>query len=484
MAQLKLFSISELVDRLAQASAENRHDQVVRNVHAIFEDKLKKSPDSIVSSSDLRSVYSTFAGMDNQSNFRSYFEDVFKSEVTASEQAPENGLVFSRDTTMSEDFRPTAIEVTQSFEQQVKDASLNEIKSVVAGVVDRPQYSYQGYTKVANVGGFANWKVAFETGHGVAEIAVPVIVTDEAAHAPNTFSAVDGPHAFTPEGVKTFARNYMGDRKTAGGKSGLDFLGDQAFIPMSQIVDEVDTREPLAISVASDFTPIDETLTAKLEETEQSTVEAIAAARQAALEKVSVDAKGNKVNSNLQLTYAGSVRFEDMPNDAANFNGIVAFNASRKGMFGSKTITIPVEVKAGIETADTFVDQSNVTYELNANAIDNFFSTTGEEADDATAEAFGDAFLASVASYTELTKEMKDSIYNGNLKRANAVIKAISNRFDDEVLKNAMADYLDYVKDAHLKRTAGELTNKKADWHTEMGEQYDGAIKTSSIILT
>jgi hypothetical protein len=481
MAQLKLFSISELVGRLSQASAENRYDQVVRNVHAIFEDKMQKSPDSVVSSQDLLNVYSTFAGMDSQSRFRDYFEDVFQSPVTASEQAPENGLVFSRDNTLSDDYRPTAIEVTQSFEQQVKDASLNEIKSVIAGVVDRPQFSYQGYTKVANVGGFANWKVAFETGHGVAEIAVPVIITDDAAHAPKAFNAVDGKHEFTPDGVKSFARNYLGDRRVAGGQSGLDYLGDMAFIPLSQIVDEVDSREPLTVSIASDFTPIDETLTAKLEETEQSTVEAIAAARQAALEKVSKDARGNKINSNLQITYAGSIRFEDMPNDAKNFNGVVAFNATHKGKFGTKTITIPVEVKGNVRTAETFVDQSNTTYELNADSINSFFAAAGEEQDPADVEAFGDAFLASVASYTELTREMKDSIYNGNLKRANACIKAISNRFDDETLKNAMADYLEYVKDAHVKRNG--LEPKKADWHTEMNDQYDGSIKSSSIIL-
>jgi hypothetical protein len=481
MAQLKLFSISELVGRLSQASAENRHDQVVRNVHAIFEDKMQKSPDSIVSSQDLLNVYSTFAGMDSQSRFRDYFDDVFRSDVTASDNAQENGLVFSRDTTLSEDYRPTAIEVTQSFEQQVKDASLSEIKNVVAGVVDRPQFSYQGYTKVANVGGFANWKVAFETGHGIAEIAVPVIITDDAAHAPKNFSAADGKHDFTPEGVQSFARNYMGDRRVAGGNSGLDYLGDMAFIPLSQIVDEVDTREPLTVSIASEFTPIDETLTAKLEDTEQSTIEAISGAREAALDKATRDARGNKTNSNLQVTYAGAVRFEDMPNDAANFNGIIAFNATRKGKFGTKTITIPVEVKGGVKTASTFVDQSNVTYELNADAIDNFFAPTGEEQDASDVEAFGDAFLASVASYTELTREMKDSIYNGNLKRANACIKAISNRFDDETLKNAMADYLEYVKDAHIKRNG--LEPKKADWHTEMNDQYDGSIKSSSIIL-
>lgn len=475
MAQLKLFSISELVNRLSKVADENRYDQVARNVHAIFEARMQNSPEGIVSSADLKKVYSTFAGMDTQSKFRDYFEDIFKEETAAAE----NGLVFSRDNSFSEEFRPTTLEYTPNIDDQIKAASLTEIQKVISGTVVNPQYRYQGFTNVANVGGFANWTVAFETGHGVAEIAVPVIVTEEAAHAPNQFSSGEGTHAFNKETLANFARAYSGARLRAASKSGLEYLGTQSLIPIEQFVTDINTDEPIEVTAGGGSTPIDERLTATVDGMQKSTFDAIERARVAATNKLTKDSAGNAVPNNVQIAYAGSVRFEDMPNDEENFNGVVAFNASRKTRFGTRTITIPVEIRGNVHVADVFVDQSQVSHNLNATAVDVALGENGTEADAADAEAFGDAFLASMASYKQLCDEMKASIYNGNLKRASAVIKAIANRFDDAVVKNAMDDYLEYVKDAASKKTAKKVT----DWHTEIDDHYTGSIKSSSIVL-
>jgi len=480
MAQLKFFPISELVTRLSTAASENRYDQVSRNVHAIFESQMQKNPNGLISSADFKNVYNTFAGLNNQSNFKNYFSDVFETKqlVTAEKM---DGPLFSRDNSLSEDFRPIVVEVAPNEDAAIKAASLTEIQKVVAGIVDNPQYRFKGYTKVANVGGFANWTVAFETGHGVAEIAIPVIITEDAAHAPNQFSSAGGRHEFSADGVKNFARSYVGERKMASSKSGLQYLGTQSIIPTDQFVTDVDDSEPIQISFG-DHTQIDENLTASVDGMETSTFEAIERARIAAVNKISKDAKGNKINNNIQLAYAGSVRFEDMPNDEKNFNGIIAFNASRKTRFGTSSVTIPVEVRGGLEVAETFVDQSKTSHELSAVAIDSALGVTGTEGqvEDADVESFSDAFLASIASYTQLCNEMKQSIYGGNLKRANAVIRAIANRFEDSVVKNAMDDYLEYVKDAASKK-AGPVAKK--DWHTEMDDHYTGTINSSSIFV-
>ncbi len=473
MAQLKVFSISELVDRLSKVAEVNRYDQVSRNVHAIFESKMKNNPDAVVNSSDLKGVYSTFAGMNPQSDFRNYFDDVFKTETA---EAKPNEMVFGRDNSFSADIRPSVVEIPVDMDATIRDASLVEIKNVVAGIVENPQYKFQGFSKVANVGGFANWKVSFETGHGIAEIGVPVIITDEAAYAPNKFSSATGSHDFNKETLKDFSRSYIGDRAVAAGKSSIQSLGTLSIIPTEQFVDDVDSSEPLNISLAMDMTPIDESLTASVDGMDKSTFAAIEGARQAVMSKLSLDASGNKKTSNLQLAYAGAVRFEDMPNDTETFNGVIAFNASRKNRFGSNNVTIPVEVRGQLQVANTFMDSSQNPHELNATTVDLALGAS----DAVEIESFSDAFLASVASYSELSREMKESIYNGNMKRANSVIKAITNRFEDSVVKNAMNDYIEYVKDAAEKK-AGPRIEK--DWHTEMDDSYTGTINSSSVFI-
>lgn len=483
MAQIKLFNISEVVGRLSKAAIDNRHDQVVRNVHAIFESKMKSNPESIVSSLDVAKIYSTFAGLDPQSNFKEYFEDVFKEEQASGQQ---NKSVFARDDSFSEEFRPSVVEYQPNVEDQIKAASLIEIQKVITGSVDNAQYRFKGITRVADTGGFANWSVSFETGRGVAEIDVPVILTEDSAYAPQKFTSANGAFAFTKESLSNFAKSYSGSTKKNTVNSGLQYLGTQSMIPAEMFVSDVDQTPALEVTSLSGAMPMDPAATASIDGMEQSTVNAIVLARTAALKKLSLDESGKAVNNTVQLNYAGSVRFEELPNDENNFNGVVAFNASKKTKLGTRTITIPVEVKGTVHLAENFVDQNQTPYILNATNVENFFTAGGDVSvsEDAEAEAFGDAFLASIASYSELCKEMKQSIAKGNMSRANAVIKAISNRFEDAVVKNAMDDYLEYVREAHDKKIP--VTSSKtavAAWHTDIADEFEGVLKSSSIVM-
>ncbi len=440
MANFKFFNISELVGRLSKAADENRYDQVTRNVHRIFEAKATASPEAVVSSLELEKVYSSFSGLDPESRFRDYFEDIFKEETAAGQQ---NKSVFARDESFSEEFRPTVLEYQPKVEDQIKAASLTEVKNVVAGTVDNPQYRFKGITRVADAGGFANWSVSFETGHGVAEIDVPVILTEEAAYAPQKFTSASGAFAFTKDGINAFSKSYSGQVKK-GGSSGLLSLGLQSMIPSEMFVTDVDTTPALEVTSLGGAMPLDESTTASIDGMEQSTVNAIVSARKAALDKLSIDSNGKSVPSSLQLSYAGAVRFEDMPNDEKNFNGVIAFNASKRTRFGTRTITIPVEIKGSVHLAESFVDQTQTAHPLNATTVGDFLAAAGEQTETEIAgeTAFNDAFLASMASYADLRTEIKNAIANRNMARANAAITAVANRFDDQAMKVAMDDYL------------------------------------------
>ena len=440
MANFKFFNISELVGRLAKAADENRYDQVTRNVHRIFEAKATLSPEAVISSSELAKVYGSFSGLDPESRFRDYFEDVFKEETASGQQ---NKSVFARDESFSEEFRPAVLEYQPKMEDQMKAASLVEVQKVVAGSVDNPQYRFKGITRVADTGGFANWAVSFETGRGVAEIDVPIILTDEAAYAPQKFTSASGAFAFTKDGINAFSKSYSGQVQK-GGSSGLLSLGLQSVIPSAMFVTDVDQAPALEVTSLGGAMPMDESTTASIDGMEQSTVNAIVVARKAALDKMSIDTTGKAVPTNIQLTYAGAVRFEDMPNDDKNFNGVIAFNTSKRTRFGTRSITIPVEIKGKVHTAETFVDQSQTVHALNATTVNDFFSVAGEQTEGEIAGevAFNDAFLASMASYADLRIEIRNAIAGRNMARANAAITAVANRFDDQSLKVAMDDYL------------------------------------------
>lgn len=468
MANFKFFNISELVGRLSKAADENRYDQVTRNVHRIFESKAAVSPEAVVSSAELEKVYSSFSGLDPESKFRDYFEDVFKVEQASGQP---NGLFFSRDDSFSADFRPSALEYQPKIEDQIKAASLIEIQNVISGSVNNPQYRFKGITRVADAGGFANWGVSFETGRGIAEIDVPVIVTDEAAYAPQKFTSADGAFAFTKDGINAFAKSYSGRSKQAGESNFLSQFGNSSIIPSEMFVSDVDQTPALEVTSLGGAMPMDESTTANIDGMEQSTVNAIVVARKAAIDKLSIDSTGKSVPSNVQLAYAGAIRFEDMPNDEKNFNGVVAFNTSKKTRFGIRTITIPVEVKGNVHVADSFIDQNQAAHPLNATSVTDFFVAAGEQTDTDVAEetAFNDAFLASMASYADLRTEIKNAIAGRNMARANAAITAVANRFDDQALKVAMDDYLQALNAV----TATDSTNA----------EFANALKSVGVLL-
>jgi len=321
--------------------------------------------------------------------------------------------------------------------------------------------------------------VAFNTGSGKAVINVPVAIVDSAAHAPEKFSAVSGKYKFASDELKNFARSYQPTRESLKTQSsGLEsWAGDMSSIPLEQFHSDIDPEEVGDIALG-EATPIDERMTANIDESENAIAASVLSARNAAMKKIAKDEEGNDVATGIQIEYVGSIQDEDLPNDKDNFNGTIAFNASRNNRFGSRTITIPVKVNGKVNIAETFIDNKNNEYQLNATSVESFFTAGGdEEIEDYEEKAFTDAFLSTDASYKELLDEMKENIAVGNMNRANASIKAIANRFNEDSLKSAMAHYLHFVHKAKGLDTPREVASMVDD------NQYDGVIKSSSIVM-
>jgi hypothetical protein len=523
MAKFKIYNVSDLVGKLEKISSSERHDQVTRNVHEFFEKKMASNKNTLVSSDDIKNIFSTFASMNSQSNFRDHFPEVFASDesIVAPAQEARFENPFSREEVLADDYRPMAIEYQPNGVEEIKNASLEKVRKIADSTLTFPEYKFAGYTKVENYGnsGFASWTVAFNTGKGTASINVPVVVVDGYAHAPIKFYSASGEGEFSKDGLSDFSKSFRGDRLVASQNSGLKQIGLQSSIQIEAnalpgipgAYDDSEGSENSNVSLSYSV-PMNAEFEARIDSVQKNLVDAIDIARQEAISKIrSSDNSANKnLSVNMQISYSGALDFNEtdsipegglgdggaceIPGEIEvevpgaemvketsapeDFDGVIAFNAVGKSLSGIRVATIPVRVRGKVASAEAFYGDGEV-HNLDAKTLSEFLTkevVEVEKAEEATDDvhAYADAFLTS-ASYNELRKEMKDSIDKNRTKRANACLYAIANKFGADAAANAMSDYSEWSS----AKTQGKTT--QITWDNSVDDSYNGTMNTSSI---
>ena len=457
----KIFRISELVKRLENMSKHERYDNVIRTIHEIYENRMLKNPTAFVNSDELKQTFSSLSNLNNKSEFRAYFTDIFPTNV---QPEPKVDDAF-RHAGYEENFRPSPIEVTKTDEQVIREASLNAIQKIASSkILSNPQYHFHEFVRVASEGknsGIALCTIGFNTPKGETNIQVPVVVVEGNVQNPTSFYVKGSykPFAFTREFLKTYSSTYSpAFREVSTELSGAETIGTYSMITDHQDIKEASVMEGDAIensNISVGYSiPIDECLTAQMGEAQQGIMEAIDKARKTAENKMNRGMNGEIMNLDLQISYSGYMNSEgetttEIPEERP-VDGIIAFNASQKTKNGLKTITIPVDVNGNIFAASTFHTRTGGRHELNANAIVEYFADEKEPANEDTPESdtFSEAFLVSGSTLNEIRREMKASIDSDNLGRAAVCLKVIAKKFGNEAFKTASYEFIQFVQEA------------------------------------
>jgi len=517
MSSFKLFKIADLVSRLERVASASRFDQVSRNIHALYEKRMQVNSEALVSSAELKEVYSNFCGMDKTSNFKDHFEDVF-AEPEVAKAAPDES-VFGRDNYTQERNSLPSMSAASDISNSIREASLERIKDVTSGVLTVPEYHFAGYTKVAKLGdsGLAMWNVKFPTAKGPAAISVPVPVVDGFAHAPQSFFTSAGTSLpFKSASLVDFSNTYTGpERNVAAQKSGMT-MGSRTLIPTAQIQTQEEATENSSISMNFSI-PVDEDSDNNMSNIQNKIQFAIDSAKQALESAISSGAENPSANVSLTINYSGAMavsddetsgedpegepqsgEFEYFPQDdqsvgeasfdedgalvimqgppvetPAPFEGVIAFNVSKNTRNGVRVATVPVEVKNNKFKVVAFYDTLGNARVLTAQAITEYFAEETEVVtDDSEQEAFSNAFLSSDASLNELRKEIKAGIDGGNLSRANACLSLVATKFASAA-PSVTKEYFQWIDDVKNKRVT------KIAWVAE-----DNQLSNEDIFIT
>ncbi len=469
MSTNKIFAISDLVSRLGKIASENRYDQVSRIMHEVYENRMEKNPNLIVSSADIRELWSSVYNLNPQSNFTDNLDEVFgkeeTNEITMTEGSPFRIAGFD------EDFRPTPTEVGKTEEEEIKDASFNLIKKITSGNVVNPQYHYGQFVNVPQAGsnsGVALWTVAFNTKKGTAKISVPVNIINGGVNNPEVFYATGHIKGipFTAENLKSFASSYVpSDKGPSTELSGFNQIGTNTIITEKQNIKEAQITDEQAAEnnniELSYSVPVDESLTANVGKIEEAFSEAIEEARAYVENKVKRnETDKSKINVNIQINYSGALGLDgkDIDSSSENVEGIFAFNASQKTRNGLKTITIPVIVANNQMDAPSFYTE-NSQIPLNSLNVMNYFTNESvqheRESSSEPTEAFSEAFTAFLnhdATYGQILEEIKASIKDSEYVKAASYLEIIGKRFGTDAVKQASDSYLKFVKEASVER--------------------------------
>jgi len=451
-----IFSIKDLVSRLQKMAEENRYDTVIGTIRDIYENRMKKDSSVFIYSDDIKKTYSSLSNLNTQSNFKEYFSDIFPSKK---QEEPKINNSF-RHAGYEEDFRPTPVDSVKPEEKKIQENSLNAIMEIASSkIVSNPQYHFHEFVRVATEGknsGIALWSISFDTSKGKTRIQVPVIVVEGTIQKPSSFYVKGSykPFAFNSESIKNYSSTYVPSfRAPLTENSGVKTIGIYSVMSDRQDIKEaeLETMENNNLSVGYSI-PVDESLTAKLDEAQKGVMEVIDKARNFAESKINRGQDGNIMNINLQISYSGYMNEINEPVEMPEekpLGGIIAFNASQKTKSGLKTITIPVFVNGNQFSANKF-HTKNGSYDLNANSVLKYFAEeekVEDKEETIDSDSFSDAFLISSASLNEIRREMKNSVDSDNLKRAATCLKVISNRFGNDAFKSASYEFIQFVQE-------------------------------------
>lgn len=466
MSKNNIFAVADLVKRLDAIASENRYDIVSRLMQEVYEKKMEKNPELIVSASDIRDVYEEVHNLNPQSSFSDNLSEAFPKDIptTITEGSP------FRIAGWEEDFRPTPIEVHKSEEEIIKDASFNLLKKVASGNITNPQYHFGQFVNIAKAGpnsGVALWSVAFNTKRGIATISVPVNVIAGYVQNPETFYPTGATKgiSYTPENLRSFATSFdPGDKGPSTELSGFNNFGANTIITERQDIKEASFEEQEQIqenNISLSYSvPIDESLTANVGAVEASFNKAINQARAYVESRVKSGSNKQNMNINIQIAYSGALGLdgEEIDQSAKDMSGIFAFNASQNTRNGLKTITIPVVLANNLMEAPTFYTEKGAQPLNTANIVEYFANENIESRPQSSSEpteAFTEAFTAYLktdATYGEIMEEVKGSISEGEFIKAASYMEIISARFGPQALKQASDDYISFVKQASAER--------------------------------
>jgi hypothetical protein len=460
MSTNKKFAIADLVTRLESIADDNRYDQVSRTMHEVYEKRMASSPDSVVTASDVRDVFSNVSNLNPASNFTDNLDEVFGDEG-------ETGVITEgspfRVAGWEEDYRPTPTEVYKTEEEIVKDASFGMLKKVASGSVVNPQYHFSQFVNVPSAGpnaGVALWSIAFNTKRGTANISVPVNIVNGGVHTPEVFY-VSG-HLkgipFTAENLKAFASEYKpADKEASTELSGFDQIGQMSVITDRQDIKEANVSdEDQSVSVGY-TTSIEDSLISDVGSTGEAFMKALEATRNYVEKKVKQGSNNKNMNMNIQVKYSGAMDMagEKMDPSVENVKGVFAFNATQNTRNGLKTITIPVVFADNQMEAPSFHTEKGEA-PLSADNVNDYFTSESAEAPlaastsdptDAFSEAFT-AFLKSEATYGQILAEVEAAVKGNNLLKAASFLEIINNRFGADALTQASTEFYSFVKSA------------------------------------
>lgn len=445
---LKFFAIRDLVSKLSEIAAQNRHDQVARTIHDIFEKRAEVKPQTVVSSEDIKQIYSSVLNLNPRTEFKQYFSDIFEAPKEASVDETNK----YRYADFTDDFRPTPVEIIKTQEQIIKDDTFEKIKSIASSkILDNPQYHYIDYVKANDLSGIALWNVSFNTRRGNANINVPVIISNGFVQEPKHFYTGLNKEArlFTQEELSDYSSEFNpGFREAQTELSGAENIGNQVLLNERYDIKENLNQEGIDINIAYTV-PIDESLTSTVGQVQEELNKAIDQARTYLENKIKNGNDGRELNINMQICYGGELTIgknNDSNNGYAQ-DSILAFTASQNTPRGLKTIAIPVVIKNNQCFASDFFSGTKA-YELNAEEVNNFFSNTEGTTEQISSDAFSDAFLATDATLNQLRKELKASVDSNNISRATGCLQIIGEKFGQDAFKKASNDFVSFVKEA------------------------------------
>ncbi len=462
---IKFFAISDLVNRLSKVADTNRYDLVSRTIHEIFEKKASRNPNEVVSSIDLKNIYSTVFNLNPDSRFKDAFEDIFpsdKMEITFDQGSP------FRMAGYEEDFRPTPVEVVKSSEDIIKDSSFESIHKVVSSSnVTNPQYKFNQLVRIASVGknsGVALWTVSFNTRKGLATIEVPVGFVENQVVFPKVFYVPNNKNPFplTESHITEYASSFNPAFKpVTTEESGVTQIGLSSFIGENQNIKEAEFIEQEDISIG-DFTPVDDSLVATVSVGENKIFDIIESARKFAERKLSTKKDGGRVSgANLQLVYTGASKLDGNEIDPSeeNIEGVFAFNVSKSTRNGQKTVTIPVKFSDNNFEANSFYTSTGQA-ELNNDSLLQYFSNEDQKAANEMAlepeDAFTESFIASEQRLKQILGELKDSAFKNDFKRSASLLRIVEKNYGEKALKKASEEYINFVGEASKQREETE----------------------------
>lgn len=236
----KSVHIKDLLVRLAQASDDNPHDQVIRIVEDVFQKRARHDADRIVTANEFNEIKQSVWNLYPNTAINGYFPDM---KITASEPRVEQSNIHRTDYENTN--RPIEASITSAeIQNQARSLVINALKS--AGVHHVQTHFVRGLTSSNNGDGTPRegilmFAARVVTKAGETDLSIPVLLTESRPASPDSF-AVDGMYyPLSTEGISNYSL-------------GLSGISTDRFVEESRTFGSNEIRDiPVVDSTASDL---------------------------------------------------------------------------------------------------------------------------------------------------------------------------------------------------------------------------------------